>query len=58
MQAVSLLKIDRVENFFPMLSLSAGLVDLVSISQSHVDIAHLESQSKKQDKKIEGNSFL
>ena len=35
--------------FFPMLSLSAGLVDPVSTSQcqSHVDIADLASQSKK-----------
>jgi EAL domain-containing protein (putative c-di-GMP-specific phosphodiesterase class I)/GGDEF domain-containing protein/CBS domain-containing protein len=49
-----------VKCFFPMLSLSAGLVDPVSVSQcqSHVDIADLASQSKKQAKKIEGNSFF
>ena len=46
--------------FFPMISLSVGLVDPDSTSQcqSHVDIADLASEAKKQAKKIEGNSFF
>ncbi len=46
--------------FFPLISLSVGLVDAVSTSQcqSHVDIADLASEAKKQAKKIEGNSFF
>lgn len=46
--------------FFPLISLSVGLVDPVSTSQchSHVDIADLASEAKKQAKKIEGNSFF
>lgn len=46
--------------FFPMISLSVGLVDPVSTSQcqSHVDLADLASEAKKQAKKIEGNSFF
>jgi len=46
--------------FFPLISLSVGLVDSVSTSQcqSHVDIADLASEAKKQAKKIEGNSFF
>ncbi|TAK62899.1 bifunctional diguanylate cyclase/phosphodiesterase [Methylobacter sp.] len=46
--------------FFPMISLSVGLVDSDSTSQcqSHVGIADLASEAKKQAKKIEGNSFF
>ncbi|MDO9423043.1 MAG: bifunctional diguanylate cyclase/phosphodiesterase [Methylobacter sp.] len=46
--------------FFPVISLSVGLVDSDSTSQceSHVDIADLASEAKKQAKKIEGNSFF
>jgi diguanylate cyclase (GGDEF)-like protein len=46
--------------FFPLISLSVGLVDSISTSQcqSHVDIADLASEAKKQAKKIEGNSFF
>lgn len=46
--------------FFPMISLSVGLVDpiLTSQCQSHVDIADLASEAKKQAKKIDGNSFF
>lgn len=46
--------------FFPLISLSVGLVDSVSTSlcHSHVDIADLASEAKKQAKKIEGNSFF
>ncbi|MGZ4969479.1 MAG: EAL domain-containing protein [Methylobacter sp.] len=45
--------------FFPLISLSVGLVDSASTSQcqSHVDIADLAAEAKKQAKKIEGNSF-
>ncbi len=48
------------KSFFPLISLSVGLVDSVSTSQcqSHVDIADLASEAKKQAKKIEGNSFF
>lgn len=46
--------------FFPLISLSIGLVDTVATSQcqSHVDIADLASEAKKQAKKIEGNSLF
>jgi len=46
--------------FFPMISLSVGLVDPASTSrcQSHVDIADLASGAKKQAKNIDGNSFF
>ncbi len=46
--------------FFPMISLSVGLVDPDSTRQcqSHVDIADLASEAKKQAKKIEGNSYF
>jgi diguanylate cyclase (GGDEF)-like protein len=46
--------------FFPMISLSIGLVDPASTSQcqSHVDLADLASEAKKQAKKMEGNSFF
>ncbi len=51
---------DGVKCFFPMISLSVGLVDPDSTShcQSHVDIADLASEAKKHAKKIEGNSFF
>jgi len=46
--------------FFPLLSLSAGLVDAESTCQcqSHVDIADMASEAKKQAKKLAGNSFF
>jgi EAL domain-containing protein (putative c-di-GMP-specific phosphodiesterase class I)/GGDEF domain-containing protein/CBS domain-containing protein len=46
--------------FFPLVSLSVGLVDSVATSQcqSHVDIADLACEAKKQAKKIEGNSLF
>ncbi|MCK9395532.1 MAG: EAL and GGDEF domain-containing protein [Methylobacter sp.] len=46
--------------FFPLISLSVGLVDSVSTRQcqSHVDIADMASEAKKQAKKIEGNSYF
>ncbi len=45
--------------FFPIISLSVGLISPISTSlcQSHVDIADLASEAKKQAKKIVGNSF-
>ncbi|MGZ4960616.1 MAG: EAL domain-containing protein [Methylomonas sp.] len=48
------------KSFFPLLSLSVGLVDAESTSQcrSHVDIADLASEAKKQAKKLAGNSFF
>lgn len=48
------------KNFFPLLSLSVGLVDAESTCncQSHVDIADLASEAKKQAKKLAGNSFF
>lgn len=46
--------------FFPMTSLSVGIVDPLSTGycQSHVDIADLASGAKKQAKKIQGNSVF
>lgn len=46
--------------FFPMISLSVGIVDpeLARLCQSHVDIADLASGAKKKAKKIDGNSFF
>lgn len=46
--------------FFPMISLSVGLVEPAAtcLCQSHVDIADLASGAKKQAKKISGNSFF
>ncbi len=46
--------------FFPLVSLSIGLVDPLSTShcQSHVDIADLASEAKKMAKKIPGNSLF
>lgn len=53
---------DRLGNktFFPLLSLSAGLVDdeTTCLCKSHVDIADLASEAKKQAKKLSGNSFF
>jgi FOG: GGDEF domain len=46
--------------FFPLVSLSVGLVDPISTSQchSHVDIADLASEAKKMAKKMTGNSLF
>jgi EAL domain-containing protein (putative c-di-GMP-specific phosphodiesterase class I)/GGDEF domain-containing protein len=46
--------------FFPLISLSIGLVDPVSTSlcRSHVDIADLASEAKKMAKKCVGNSLF
>lgn len=46
--------------FFPLVSLSVGLVDAVATGSchSHVDIADLACEAKKQAKKLEGNSFF
>jgi diguanylate cyclase (GGDEF)-like protein len=46
--------------FFPMTSLSVGLVSPITTSycHSHVDIADLASEAKKLAKKIEGNSYF
>ncbi len=46
--------------FFPLISLSIGLVDPVSTSlcRSHVDIADLASEAKKMAKKSVGNSLF
>ncbi len=46
--------------FFPLVSLSIGLVDPTSTGQcqSHVDIADLASEAKKMAKKIPGNSLF
>lgn len=48
------------QQFFPLLSLSVGLVDAYSTRQcqSHLDIADLASEAKKQAKKLSGNSFF
>jgi len=48
------------QQFFPLLSLSVGLVDAYSTRQcqSHLDIADLASEAKKQAKKLAGNSFF
>ncbi len=47
------------KNFFPMTSLSVGIVDptVTSLCQSHVDIADFAAGAKKQAKKIDGNSY-
>lgn len=46
--------------FYPMTSLSVGLVTPDSTGQchSHVDLADLAAEAKKQAKKIEGNSYF
>lgn len=46
--------------FFPLISLSIGIVDPLSTGQcqSHVDIADLASEAKKMAKKQAGNSFF
>jgi len=48
------------EQFFPLLSLSIGLVDPFATGHchSHVDIADLASESKKQAKNRPGNSYF
>lgn len=48
------------KQFFSLLSLSVGLVDAETTSQccSHVDIADLASEAKKQAKKFTGNSYF
>lgn len=47
-------------HFFPLISLSVGLVDAQATGQcrSHVDIAELATAAKKQAKKLPGNSFF
>lgn len=47
-------------SFFPLVSLSVGLIDpkSASLCQSHVDIADIASEAKKMAKKIAGNSFF
>ncbi|MFU8789440.1 MAG: GGDEF domain-containing protein [Methylobacter sp.] len=46
--------------FFPLISLSVGLVDPVStgLCRSHVDLADLASEAKKMAKKTTGNSLF
>jgi diguanylate cyclase (GGDEF)-like protein len=46
--------------FFPLISLSIGIVDAISTAQchSHVQISDLAAGAKKQAKKIEGNSLF
>ncbi len=46
--------------FYPVTSLSIGVIDTVSTAQchSHIEIADLAAGAKKQAKKIEGNSFF
>jgi diguanylate cyclase (GGDEF)-like protein len=46
--------------FYPLVSLSIGIVDTISTSQcqSHVEIADLAAGAKKQAKKLEGNSLF
>jgi len=46
--------------FFPLISLSVGLVDPLSTSlcRSHVDLADLASEAKKMAKKTTGNSLF
>ncbi len=48
------------KHFFCLLSLSVGLVNEAATShcQSHVDIADLASEAKKQAKKLTGNSYF
>ncbi|MDP3838599.1 MAG: GGDEF domain-containing protein, partial [Methylococcales bacterium] len=46
--------------FYPLISLSIGIVDEVSTAQcqSHIEISDLAAGTKKQAKKIEGNSLF
>lgn len=46
--------------FYPLVSLSIGIVDATTTSQcvSHVKIADLAAEAKKQAKKIDGNSLF
>jgi GGDEF domain-containing protein len=48
------------DHFFPLLSLSAGLVDAQAtcLCQSHVDISDLACEAKKQAKKRPGNNYF
>ena len=48
------------KRFFPLLSLSVGLVDdqISSKCHSYVDVADLASEAKKQAKKLGGNSYF
>jgi EAL domain-containing protein (putative c-di-GMP-specific phosphodiesterase class I)/GGDEF domain-containing protein/CBS domain-containing protein len=48
------------KHFFPLLSLSAGLVDAQAtrLCQSHVDISDLACEAKKQAKKRSGNTYF
>lgn len=48
------------KHFYPLISLSVGLVEEYASSQcrSHVDIADLASEAKKQAKRQPGNSFF
>jgi EAL domain-containing protein (putative c-di-GMP-specific phosphodiesterase class I)/GGDEF domain-containing protein/CBS domain-containing protein len=48
------------KHFFPLLSLSAGLVDAhaTRLCQSHVDISDLACEAKKQAKKRPGNTYF
>ncbi len=48
------------KQFFPLLSLSAGLVDeqATRLCRSHVDISDLASEAKKQAKNLPGNSYF
>ncbi|MBL1265209.1 GGDEF domain-containing protein [Candidatus Methylomicrobium oryzae] len=61
-QAGGLLSEDRhgCDHFFPLLSLSAGLVDAQAtcLCQSHVDISDLACEAKKQAKKQPGNNYF
>jgi EAL domain-containing protein (putative c-di-GMP-specific phosphodiesterase class I)/GGDEF domain-containing protein/CBS domain-containing protein len=61
-QAGGLLSEDRhgETHFFPLLSLSAGLVDAQAtcLCQSHVDISDLACEAKKQAKKQPGNNYF
>jgi GGDEF domain-containing protein len=61
-QAGGLLSEDRhgCDHFFPLLSLSAGLVDAQAtcLCQSYVDISDLACEAKKQAKKRPGNNYF
>jgi EAL domain-containing protein (putative c-di-GMP-specific phosphodiesterase class I)/GGDEF domain-containing protein/predicted transcriptional regulator len=61
-QAGGLFSEDRhgCDHFFPLLSLSAGLVDAQAtcLCQSYVDISDLACEAKKQAKKRPGNNYF
>jgi len=48
------------KSFFPLISLSIGLVDLsmTGLCRSHVELADLAAGAKKQAKKMPGNSYF